>query len=304
MGDRTKKKFPCGHCKEECINKSGTSIPCGFCENYFHTKCIEGMTPEFVETCDKMNRLFGGSAFLCVICRKLATKLNKSMREVEKRMEEMEEKVKKAELERQVLASKVEKMESKSDQVKDKVVGMEKEIEAGVERAKKEVMNEIESERKEREDRSENLVVYGVKESEAEDAEERKEDDKKKVMELAEAIDVPINGELEVKFRAGKKAENGKPRPMIVRVEDEETRQKLLTNARKLARKEEWKTIYVSPDLTWQQREEAREEERKLREEAEKKTEEAKNSGRGEGKYVVVGPRGRRRLVWRTEIRE
>ena len=88
---------------------------------------------------------------------------------------------------------------------------------------------------------------------------------------------------------------------MIVRMSDDETRQMLLENARKLARKDEWKRVFISPDLTWQQREAAREEERKLRLEAEKKTEEAKNEGRGGGKFVVVGPRGRRRVVWRAE---
>ena len=302
MSDRTKKKNPCGHCKEEC--KAGTSIPCGFCESSFHAKCLDGMTPEFIETCDKMNKLFGGSAFLCVICRKLASKINKSFRDVEARMVEMESQLKKSELERQTLAAKVERLESKSDQVKDKVVGMEKEIEAGMERTKKEVMTEMESERKEREDRSENLVVYGMKESEADDTEVRKEEDGRRMLELAEEIGVEVRGEVAVKFRAGKRNESGRPRPMIVKVADDETRQKLLANARRLSRKEEWKKVYVSPDLTWQQREEAREEEKKLREEAEKKTEEAKNAGRGGGKYVVVGPRGRRRVVWRTENNE
>ena len=299
---RAKKKLPCGHCKEEC--KAGNSIPCGFCESYFHSKCIDGMTPEFIETCDKMSKLYGGSAFLCVICRKLATKINKSMREVEAKVTELENQLKKAELERQTLAAKVERMESKSDQVKDKVVGMEKEIEAGMERTKKEVKNEMESERKEREDRSENIVVYGMKESEADEPEARKEEDKRRVQELAEAIGVPVTGEMTVKFRAGKKTENGKPRPMIVKVEDDETRQKLLANAKRLARKENWKTVFVSPDLTWQQREEAREEEKKLRAEAERKTEEAKNAGRTGGRFVVVGPRGRRRHVWREEEEE
>ena len=296
---RTKKKNPCGHCKEEC--KSGTSIPCGFCETSFHSKCIDGMTPEFIESCDKMNKIFGGSAFLCVICRKLATKINKSCREMEAKMTELVAELKKAELERKALAAKVEKMESNSDSVNVKVTGMEKEMEAGMERAKKEFKDEMETERKEREERSENVAVYGLKESENEEAEARKEEDKKMMLELAKEIGVEVKGEMEVKFRAGKKREDGRPRPMIVKVADDETRQNLLTNARKLARKDEWKRVFVSPDMTWQQREEAREQERKLRMEAEKKTEEAKNSGREGGKFVVVGPKGKRRLAWREE---
>ena len=299
MTDRTKKKNPCGHCKEEC--KAGTGVPCGFCENWFHSKCIDGMTPEFVDCCDKMNKLFGGSSFLCVICRKLATKINKSIKEVEAKVADMEKELKRSELEREKLAEKVERMEQKSEQVSTMMTGMEKELETGMVKAKKEMKDEMESERKEREERSENVVVYGVAESDKEEADARKEDDKKVMMDLAEEIGVEIKGEVEVKFRAGKKREDGKPRPMIVRVDDDETRQKLLSQARRLARKEEWRKVFVSPDLTWQQREEAREEEKKLRLEAERKTEEAKNEGRGNGRFVLAGPRGRRRLVWRAE---
>ena len=142
---RSKKKNPCGRCGEEC--KSGTAVPCGFCESWYHSKCVDGMTPEFVDTVDKMNKLFGGSAFLCVVCRKLATKMNKTFREVETRLADMEAELKNANLERKMLAAKVEKMESKSDQVRDKMEGMEKEIEAGMERTKKEVRDEMESER-------------------------------------------------------------------------------------------------------------------------------------------------------------
>ena len=298
---RTKKKCPCGHCKEEC--KSGTAVPCGFCESWYHSKCVDGMTPEFVDTVDKMNKLFGGSAFLCVNCRKLATKMNKTFREVEARLADMETELKNANLERKMLAAKVEKMESKSDQVRDKMDGMEKEIEAGMERTKKEVRDEMESERKEREERSANVVVYGMKESEEEEAEKRKEDDTGGFLKMATEIGVDIKGGVEVKFRAGRKREDGKPRPMIVKLEDEETRQNLLMNARRLARKDEWKTVFVSPDLTWQQREEARKEEKRLREEAETKNEEAKNAGR-KGAFVLVGPKGRRRLVWREERQE
>ena len=95
--------------------------------------------------------------------------------------------------------------------------------------------------------------------------------------------------------------EGGKPRPIIVKVKDGETREKMLGNARELGRKEEWKRVFIGPDLTYKQREEAREEDGKLREEAERKTDEAKNEGRTGGRYVVVGQRGRRRIVWWEE---
>ena len=167
-----------------------------------------------------------------------------------------------------------------------------------VARGQEEAKNELTQEMKEREERSGNIVVYGVPEKEGED--NGREADEKVLRELATEIGVEIRGKLEVRFRAGKRKEPEKPRPIVVKVEDDETREKLLTNARRLARKDEWKRIYVAPDMTWQQREESMKDERKKREEAEKKTEEAKNEGR-KGKFVVVGVRGRRRIVWREE---
>ena len=109
---------------------------------------------------------------------------------------------------------------------------------------------------------------------------------------------------VEVKFRAGKKTdgEGGKPRPLIVRIADDENRERMYRDARNLARIPELRSVFVAQDLTWAQREEARKEEKELRELAAKKTEEAKNEGKG-GKYLVVGQRGRRRVMW-TECTE
>ena len=174
---------------------------------------------------------------------------------------------------------------------------MESEIERGMEKAKEEMNVEM----KEREERSENLVLYGVPEPDTGDAGVMKEEDEKKVKEMAEAIGVEVKGRIVRKFRAGKKDDaRGKGRPMVVRIEDEETRTKILENARKLKRNDTWKNVFVSHDLTFKQREEARKEESRLKEEAEEKTEQAKNEGKN-GKYILVGQRGRRWLKWIEE---
>ena len=123
-------------------------------------------------------------------------------------------------------------------------------------------------------------------------------------MKVVQAIGVEVKGEVEVKFRAGKQnTETGaRPRPMIVKISDDETREKIFRDARNLARVPDLKKVFVSQDLTWAQREEARKEEKRMKEEAESKTEEAKKEGKV-GKFLVVGQRGRRRIVWteRTE---
>ena len=115
-------------------------------------------------------------------------------------------------------------------------------------------------------------------------------------MEIAAEIGVAVEGEVDPRYRAGKKNGDGRPRPMIVRIEKDETRERLLANARRLARKEAWKKVFISPDMTYQQREQVKAEEKKLQEEVNKKTDESKNEGRGE-KFIVVGRRGERHII-------
>ena len=61
------------------------------------------MLEQFRESCDAMNRLYGGSAYLCVVCRKLAAKLNGSYQELTKRVADLEGRVHAMELEKQVI---------------------------------------------------------------------------------------------------------------------------------------------------------------------------------------------------------
>ena len=171
-----------------------------------------------------------------------------------------------------------------------------------MEKAKEEVKGEMREEMKEREDKKENIVIYGLKESADPDGRKRKDEDDEAVKNLATEIGVQFNGEIRSSYRAGPKTDGDRPRPLIVTIVDEETREGILTNARRLYGKDLWKKVFVSHDLTWRQREEMRKEERKLKEEAEKKTEEGNGAGR-EGKCIVVGPRGRRRFKWVTENR-
>ena len=299
-GARSKnaKKNPCGRCEDECNAANG--LVCGFCEQWFHLKCVIGMSPEYTDNCDKYVKLFASAALLCQTCRKIASKINKSTRELEIKMGA---RLVVLEAQKQALEEKVLRMEGRTDEANDRIVRMEQVIQTGMEKAKEEVKEEMSKEMKDKEARSENIVVYGVEESKEADAEKRKEEDERKVKEIADEIGVEIKGLIEVKFRAGKKDETeGKIRPMIVKMTDEETRAKMLDNARKLGRKENWKKVFLSPDLTWKQREEARNEEKRLKDDAEKRNEEAaKNEGANEGKWVVVGKRGARMVVWRGE---
>ena len=178
----------------------------------------------------------------------------------------------------EALQAQLALMQANNEQVKEKVGVMEKEIETGMEQAKKEVREEVSSEMREIEERSSNIVVYGAPESKKNDDEEKAED--AKIMErIAAEIGVEVKGSVEVKFRAGAKTQ-GKKRPLIVKMTDEGTREAILQKAYLLGRKTGWKDVFVSPDLTKKQRDEGRKKEKELKEERDRLNDAAKNEGR------------------------
>ena len=289
----TKKvKFPCGKCDSEA---TGNAVCCNSCELWFHFACVDGMNKEYFDNCKKMFDLNGYSAFLCKICRKVITALKRSMKEMRDEMKGMADKIVVLELEKETLAQKVEKIEMKAERANERVEGVEKEVMTGMEKAKAEVKEDVRSEMTLREERTDRFAIYGLEETKEEDSAKWREMEQRKVEELIRKMG--IQGKIEVKHRAGKQREEGaKPRPVIVKAEDDEMREKVLRNAKKLSTMEETKRVYIAPDLTPQQREEDRKKEASLKAEAERLTRE-----KGK-KHLVVGPRGRRR-VWEVEER-
>ena len=154
---------------------------------------------------------------------------------------------------------------------------MEGEVASGMEKAKEEVKDELREEMQKREENRENLVVYGLKESEEDDEMKQKDEDVTVVMRMATEIGVEFKGEVKSIYRAGKKI-GDRPRPLVVKIEDDETREGILANARKMAGKDDWKTLRVSRlDV---EKEEMRKEEKKLKEDAENRTEEENTAGK------------------------
>ena len=69
-------------------------------------------------------------------------------------------------------------------------------------------------------------------------------------MQIADELGVEIKGEVEAKYRAGKRV-GEKPRPMIVRVANNKTHNMLLKKAHMPGRKDQWKTVFIQQDLTF-----------------------------------------------------
>ena len=295
---RGKKDNPCGTCKEECT--LGTGLSCAFCETWFHTKCVD-ISTEQAEMLDQLAKVIAGPAYLCAICRKLTMKISKSFKAFETRILDLEGTVEKLTAQCNLLAEKVEKNEGKTEQVRTGIIRVEKDVERGLEKTVTEVEEKMRKEMGERDARSENLVIYGLVESKEETADLRKADDLVKVIEMANQIEVTVEDGVEVKWRAGKK-EDGKVRPLIIKVSNDETRKKMMSNARFLKRRDGWEKIFIDQDLTKKQREEGKLEEERLKKEAEERNaekngeEEEEEEGK-EGKWIVVGRRGKQRIV-------
>ena len=272
------------------------SVCCHLCEQWIHTKCVEGMNNDYLENIEKLHELMGMSGFLCKTCKKVASKIGKDMKRMDEKIVDLENRVVILELERDNLVAKVETLEAKGEKTDAEMKGWT----TVVSKAKKEVISEVKNELKEKEERSENIVVYGLAESKDKDIKKRVEHDEKLVKDMIKVTEVQVKGGVEVKFRAGKVREDGKARPLIVTIKDEDSRKKIMENARKLGRDDDWKQVFVAPDLTYEQRESEKKKEQELKDQAEKQSEETKAKGK-KGKFKVVGRRGWRRIVWEEE---
>ena len=292
-----KPKYPCGKCDSE-VN---CGVLCNSCDIWYHDKCVEGMTKEYFDNCKKSQEIQGYTGFLCKVCRKVFTTVMKALKEVKGELKDMANRVMILEQEKEVLAQKVESMEKGAEKVTERVEGVAKEVATGMKEAKEEVKKEVKSEMTAREANSSNICIYGLEETKEDDVAKWKEAENKKVMDMVEQIGVRVEGEIAVKFRAGRQREVGaKPRPLIVQVADDETRSRIFRNARLLSQEVRTRRVFIAQDLTPQQRDEDHKAELERKAEAAMKTEEAKNAGKRE-KYVVVGTRGRRRVVRRME---
>ena len=89
-------------------------------------------------------------------------KYNKAMKDMDERMITLSNRVMVLELEKEAMAQKIVNMELKTTKVKEDLEGMGKEVESGMEKAKEEVIKDMGKEMKEREERGQNIVVYGL----------------------------------------------------------------------------------------------------------------------------------------------
>jgi len=104
----------------------------------------------------------------------------------------------------------------------------------------------------ERKRRAKNIIIYGISESTNENIETKLKDDEIKVNEIFKLIN---QENIKPKYvRRLRSKTNSKPGPILIELEEDSLRNKILASAKILRNNEQHKNIYVSPDLTEAQR--------------------------------------------------
>ena len=149
---------------------------------------------------------------------------------------------------------------------------------------------------RERELRKMNVIMHRIKEpgDDIKWAEDRRRHDMDECEKIFDELEMEEDEKADIKFcrRIGEKGQD--PRPMVVVLRTETTKNKILERAKNL-RESSYKEVGIVPDLTVQQRRE----EQQLSEEADRRNrEELTTEDQTKNlKWLVVGPRGAKKII-------
>ena len=113
------------------------------------------------------------------------------------------------------------------------------------------LLNVVSEENKQRKKKEKNVIIFGLKESEKNSITEKKEDDMSEIEQICQVLGV--ENTVEGAFRLNAKDTN-KPKPLVMVLKDRETRNKFLQAAKRLRDSNEFKSVFLGPDLTEAQR--------------------------------------------------
>lgn len=245
----------CGLC-EKAIASETKIIVCYGCERPFHQVTICSGIPK-----SALPYVLGMRMWFCKNCELPCSKMFQGLSEVRKRLDNAEE----------IIGG----LETRLKNLEDLPM-------SGV---------DIITELRLREEKKMNVVIKGIPEVLDGNPEARKKSDLKTVEDLMVALDVHCAAsDIRFVYRIGKKeshSTNGKPRMIMVGLNDSRLRENVLRNAH-LARKiPALKHVYVDPDLTKAQ----------IQDDNEMRKEAAKRSESGNEIWRVKGIRGAGRLA-------
>jgi len=272
----------CAECNEE-VKSADKAIDCDICKKWVHIKCgkVSNLLYGELKKAASGTTLCLGVKFLCTKCDKIFVSLKIDIKRMMERQNEMERKqeglaeslkvVKEEVIEIRESLKKIEMMKSNAEEstkgnVAEEIGDLKEQLgelklmysdvtrvegaEGGIvirpqqESTARKIQLEV-SEVMEREKRKNNLVIFGIEETDDENV------TKNRVEAIITEVGVDIS---KVKYfgRVGKRTQVTGGRARIVRVvcEDLETRRSVLKGANKLKVATGYERTYIAPDLT------------------------------------------------------
>ena len=286
-GKTKKQKFICSGGMKTCGVKIATgddSVMCDLCHKWFHPRC-QGLS---TESFSALSRHCEDFLWLCMSCKPNLRTITQLGSDVEKQLELVQKNILQA-LEKSRANSTVERnienkissLEAKlCNEIRDKQTKLEASMnkhESCTKDIKRLFQNNHEKERRER-----NIILHNIVESKSDNPQERQDHDKEVFMKVTAALTGNSDVDVEKIIRLGKKRgtteDGGVPRPrlMLIRLKEKDDVDALIKQRTKL-RDRGFPNVYLTYDLT----PEEREEQKKLRKELEEKGKETHMIFRG-----------------------
>jgi hypothetical protein len=276
---KNKQKDTCLACNK-AFTKSDASIQCVMCGLWIHHKPCSLVSDDGFQFLSEQLQATGYAYWGCRPCVSYSQAITKKVREVEKKLDEVQKEVKDN-------AKAIDKVDKNVEDIR-------KELDKMKEKSSVEMDGFMTAEEyREREARKVNLIMHRVRESEAASAELRREADTLECGKIFRAAGVSEqDSEIKACRRLGEKGND--PRPLVVVMRKETARAAILDAARQL-KNTDYSDVSIVPDLTPLQRKE----ETSLADEAERRNRDelSEDDVQKNLKWYVVGVRGARRLV-------
>ena len=299
-----REKPGCGKCSKD-FRRSEKGMQCEICESWWHIKCI-GMSDETYkylkkEECKDLHWFCTGCSNDAINNLKMLMNLHSkqekmttemvtlksSVQELEINVNNINIKVNKQDREMEGMLKKMKEVGSKLETALD-AMGKVTPI-AGTETKNMEVtklveqkITEIRNEQEDKRQRENKMIFFGIKEDGNLEAKQRAAEDRVMLIELFEIM--KTKEEILSITRLGRKKE-GSCRPVLVEVQNEKMKWNIIGRAKLLRESKKGEGIYITPDLTVQERKDALE----LRNELKNKREESKKNEDGRGWIIKKG---------------
>ena len=277
-------KYPCLKCTQH-VKKNVEAVRCSICEQWVHKTCSAEITDELYKILKEQDKQ-GFLKWYCDACRNASQLLNQKIEAMNTMIQQISGRVTEVEAQQVRQDSAIGDLKRDNSSIKADIAAL-KDGEA----TKDDIFREL----TERENRKENLLIHKLPEPSANRPADKKKEDQTSLSNILLAMNCTVDIDKDVKFhyRAGERQEEGRARPLVVGFRDPVIRDRVLNHCRNLSSHPTYKDLNVVADLTARQRKE----EEEMRKEAEKRNQEMTREESGNFKWIVVGPRGKRRLV-------